>query len=216
MNEKVKNFVDAFEKELPKFLRLCYMTPGKELQVEASERLTFCKDQIAKIKEEVLADQDDDAVSAAVSLEKIIDVLNYELMMWVALKEDRTSQAWEDLITAQYSLPDALSAHEMASSFENYADHLRALERVLFYPQTFLSAGLVVGSRICSICGQEYDDCDHIKGRLYKGKFCVTELRDVQAGEVSFVNDPASKRHRVLTFTEDGVTKDSLTLRKTP
>ena len=150
------------------------------------------------------------------SLEKIIDVLNHELMMWIALKEDKAGLAWEHLITAEYSLPYALLAHEMASPFENYADHLFALEKVLFLPQTFLSPGFVVGSRICSICGQEYDDCDHVKGRLYKDEFCVQELRDIQAREVSFVHDPASKRHRVIAFTEDGVTKDSLTLRKTP
>jgi hypothetical protein len=85
----------------------------------------------------------------------------------------------------------------------------------LRFSQTFLSPGFIVGSQICSICGQEYDDCDHIKGRLYKRKFCVTELRDLQALEVSFVDDPANKRHRVIAFTEDGVTKDSLTLRTT-
>ncbi len=139
MNEKLQQFVDAFDKGLPKFLRLCYMTPGKELQLEASTHLASCRDQVTKIKEEALADQDEDSVNAAVSLEKIIDVLIHELMMWIALKEDKADQAWENLVTAEMSLPDALSAHDLASSFEAYADHFLALQTVLFPQQTFLS-----------------------------------------------------------------------------
>ena len=67
----------------------------------------------------------------------------------------------------------------------------------------------------CSICGKEYGECNHVRGKAYMGKFCSRILKDFEAKDVSFVNEPASKRHRVIAFTDNGVTRDFLTWKPT-
>lgn len=55
-----------------------------------------------------------------------------------------------------------------------------------------VSVGCAIGKAVCSICGEEYGTCQHLKGATYDGKLCVCELHDpVDAYELSFVAVPA-------------------------
>jgi hypothetical protein len=198
MQDNILRFIDVFNEELPDLLGSCYLARPKERQLIAIEMLTSLRDEALNFKQEALAKKDDDLANVALSLEKIIGMLDHELKMYVALKEDKSSEAWDYLVTAQDCLQLALTAHNRASSFEGYEKHLLDLEKVLFPKQMFLSPGMVVKSRICSICGQEYDECEHVKGRVYSGKPCVTQLKDVEVREISIVDEPASKRRRIF------------------
>lgn len=70
------------------------------------------------------------------------------------------------------------------------------------------SVGCRMGSRVCSICGEEHrpGGCGHIPGREYDGKLCYLELRDAKdAYEWSFVAVPAQKGAGVVkAFGEEG------------
>ena len=63
----------------------------------------------------------------------------------------------------------------------------------------------------CSICGKEYGDCNHIRGKAYMGRFCSRILKDVEVEEVSFTNEPANKHCLVTAIIDKGVTRDFLT-----
>lgn len=55
-----------------------------------------------------------------------------------------------------------------------------------------VSVGCAIGKAVCSICGEEYHTCGHLKGATYDGKLCICELLDpVDAYELSFVAVPA-------------------------
>ena len=68
-------------------------------------------------------------------------------------------------------------------------------------------------SQICSICDLDYDDCAHVIGRPYMGKFCYVTLIGIEAEEVSLVDDPADKDARVISYTENGQWINRMTLR---
>jgi hypothetical protein len=71
-----------------------------------------------------------------------------------------------------------------------------AIEELVFPPQVFFSAGLVVQKSICSICGTEYGDCFHVVGRPYMRELCRRILTNVVPDHVAIVNEPANKRCR--------------------
>lgn len=55
-----------------------------------------------------------------------------------------------------------------------------------------VSVGVAVRNTLCSICGEDYNDCSHRRGEEYDGKVCCVELDDAaDAYEMSFVAVPA-------------------------
>lgn len=61
-----------------------------------------------------------------------------------------------------------------------------------------VSVGCSVKHSVCSICGGS-GGCQHVKGQVYDGKLCFTELREpADAYEWSFVAVPAQRRAGVV------------------
>jgi hypothetical protein len=62
-----------------------------------------------------------------------------------------------------------------------------------------ISVGCSVGSKICSVCGEELGECEHKRGKIYNGVRCVAALeKPLDAYEFSFVAVPAQKGARVI------------------
>lgn len=213
MNEKVVLFQRGFYEVIHQYQRLCFMTRAKELQVEACEKLKELYENAHKLKLELISQKDEDASNAMLSFEEMITALHKELCMWVALKEDRSDEAWNYLVSAQTSARTALQVHPVGSHLMGYIEHLHILEHTLFPPQKFFSIGMIVKSAKCSICGEEYGECDHIKGRAYMGEHCVRNIEEADVLEGSIVDNPANKRCRIISVTEDGIERDILTWR---
>ena len=193
---------------------LLFMTIAKELQTCACESLNALAKEAGSLKKTVVALGVDDAANAILAFEKIIEALLSELNMWIALKDDDACGAWERLIDAQIAAANAARAHAVAENMSHYAVRLEAIEARLFPPQVFTSPGMIIRRAQCSICGSEYGDCSDVKGRAYLGEMCGRIISDSEVTEVSFVDEPANKRCRMLSYTEDGVTCiDCLTLR---
>jgi hypothetical protein len=113
-----------------------------------------------------------------------------ELEMWIAFKDDNPNATWDCLINAEMSTINAIRAHPTATQWEKNASRLNDIESLLFPPMTFLSPGMIIKYNECSICGKEYGECNHIRGRAYMGRFCSRILKDVEVEEISFVNEP--------------------------
>lgn len=70
------------------------------------------------------------------------------------------------------------------------------------------------GKSKCSICGSDYENCDHIKRKAYMGEMCVREITEIkEVHEVSIGEEPVDKRCRILSFSDKGTTKDPLSWR---
>ena len=52
------------------------------------------------------------------------------------------------------------------------------------------SYGGLVSKATCSICQQEYVNCNHIAGEVHRRKECVVELKKIDPAEISIVSDP--------------------------
>jgi len=71
-----------------------------------------------------------------------------------------------------------------------------------------VSVGCSVKKRICSICGNESVNCEHIRGRYYDGKMCyMTLTQPTDAYEWSFVAVPAQRSAGVIKSYKKGDTK---------
>jgi len=53
-----------------------------------------------------------------------------------------------------------------------------------------LSYGALVGKTTCSICQQEYMNCNHIAGEVHHQNECTVRLEQIDHAEVSIVSDP--------------------------
>lgn len=73
---------------------------------------------------------------------------------------------------------------------------LAAVERVVFPPQVFVSAGFASKAPKCSVCRSSYGSFDHLVGMPYRGEFCRLVYSTTTATKVSFVDFPADKRCR--------------------
>lgn len=86
-----------------------------------------------------------------------------------------------------------------------------------------VSVSCSIRRAVCSICGEEYDTCQHQKGAVYEGKECFCELLDpADAYELSFVAVPSQSQAGVtksargcgLTLSELSKAKAQLEIEK--
>jgi len=210
MNDATRSFDNELKDIIDECMQFCFMSRGKEFQQKKYEELEEIKEKAINLKNEAIDLQDEDSANAMLSFEEIVNSVMSELKMWIAFKNDNPNEAWNYLICAEMSTRNALRAHPNAVYWEKNAIRLNDLERLLFPPMVFLSPGMIIRYSECSICGKEYGECNHVRGKAYMGKFCSRILKDIEVEEVSFVNEPASKRHRVIAITDKGVTRDFL------
>lgn len=215
MNEKIKEFQVEFICVTEESTMFCFAARGKEFQIEACQKLDALKQKANALKEQMISLQDGDSANSMLSFEKLIEALINELKMWISLKEDNPNAAWDFLARAQSAARIAMQAHDVANDSTSYIEHLHDLERILFPSQIFLSAGMIVDGSTCSICGKEYGECEHIKGKAYMGKICgrrITTIKEFR--EVSIVEIPSNKHCRLSAVADkDEIERDCLTWR---
>lgn len=124
-----------------------------------------------------------------------------ELRMWLMLKENDASSAWNRYCDAEgYALN---ARHWLPPDFEpakDQVEHLRLVERIAFpYPAYFTSLGAIVGREVCTICESEYGTCDHLVGELYDGYICARRCEEIkECLHLAIVQNPADKRSRIM------------------
>ena len=216
MNKEIELLLKEFNEVIREYGKFCFISRGEEFQQDAVKKLTALKQKASSLKEKAIKLKDEESANCMLSLEDLINAMIDELEMWIALKEDNPNKAWDFLINAQSAVRTSAQAHNIAIDLnaEGYANKLHLLEKFLFPPQMFFSPSFVTEKAECSICGKEYGECEHIVGRAYMGEMCyriITKIKEVK--EVSIVEEPANKHARILTFTNDGVTRDFMTWR---
>ena len=222
MNEKqiiaqeVKAFQEEFRETTNECQKFCYMSRAKEYQVQAREKLKALETKAIKLKQKAITTKFEDAANALLCFEKMTSAIINELDMWIALKDDEPGAAWDFLVNAQMAIISAMQAHSIASNLDSYAEHLSLLEHLLFPAQMFFSPGLIIREARCSICGQEYGECDHAVGKPYMGEICSRLIIHADMEEGSIVDKPANKHARIISFTDQGVHRDFLTWRVIP
>jgi hypothetical protein len=216
VTDKLQELKTEFRETATHCQRFCFAARAREYQVEAIEQLENLNIKVTDLKAEMIATQEEDYANQLLSIEEMIDALTHELKMWVAFKDDDPHTAWTNIVEAQGSVRSAMQAHEIAGHLQPYVEHLYALEKLLFPPQTFMSVGMIVKRSTCSICGMEYGDCEHVVGKAYLGQICARVIEEVDLREASVVLEPANKHCRILTISDENGTRDLMTWRLVP
>lgn len=192
---------------------LTFVTRDQGLQSEAVDAIDGFLHVLANEKESRVAKGNEDHANLILGLQFACQSLRSELSMYLALKNDRPEDAWNHLVDAQVELGASLRAHESLRHVRNNLRKLLAIEKLMFPPQTFMSIGSVVHRERCSICQEEYSQCDHIVGRPYMGELCSIICEDIELREISLVEEPADKRARVVYFSDKGKKRNKMTWR---
>ena len=218
MNPKAEVFFEAFRDEIKDLKKFLFITRGVEILENARERLEKTKNELGQLKQEMIQLQDEDAANLILSLEHIASEIIEEFSIWIHLKKDNPNAAWDNLINAQNHATTAIQVHKVAEQFEieNYINRLHTIERVIFPPQVFVSAAMIVGRTTCSICGKDCDECEHLPGKPYMGEICLSVVsKIISADHVAIVEHPADKRCRILEFPNaHNMNRDMMTYRK--
>lgn len=86
----------------------------------------------------------------------------------------------------------------------------RTKEFQSLYPyKYFISPAFIIKEQRCSICHKSlsiHSFCEHKKGEIYDGEFCVREITDAEFLEMSIVTNPVQK-YSVLFMAKDGEKK---------
>lgn len=211
--EQVLDYFNAGIKEAEIFLCLAR---SSKLQLEQCFALDLLSYNATRIKHEAVRRGNENDANLFLGFECAIGAVRSELMMWILLKRDMPNEAWDRLVAAQMGCLDATRAHIGFAHCEQRLNDLEQLEGQIFPPQTFMSAGFVSNRLDCSVCGERYSKCEHLRGKPYMGQFCEVIHRNPRGDHVALVKTPADKRCRVVSFkTKDGH-QDKLSWEITP
>lgn len=193
--------------------RLSFFTVDKALQKEGIGSLNGVILHAREARDHAAEARNEGLANGYLSVLMLATAMKKGLEMWLALKRGRERDAWEFMVDAQRTARRAMLAGFGPEPFDELAAQAESWERALFPPQHFASAGLIVWSMTCSICGGDALVCPHQKGRPYMGRLCRYRYDALDLDHVSAVKHPENKKCRVTSFTSDSRRYDTLTRR---
>jgi len=183
-----------------------YFTRGLEFQEESVDKLDELLKSILKEKEKYVEEKNESMANGLLSIEHMILSQKRLFEMIINLKKDNSDDAWTSLVLAETHIHLAHMAAKGLFSVNdgNIPQFIEGYEKLIFPPQVYNSIEAIYGSSTCSICGEEYGKCNHIKGRAYMGKFCFEQIKDIkEMPAMAIVFEPASKLHRITHSSDD-------------
>jgi hypothetical protein len=208
-----KTTIERFNAVVDDATIFTFLTRASELQREACAKLKSLSEECRRLKVTAVRAGDEDFANLLLGFECVADCIMAEIEMWLLLKEEKPDEAWDKLVDAQNLASAAVRAHGGFAHLEKRAEYLIEMEKIIFPPQNFLSVGLVVKQRICSLCGKEYGECEHVVGRPYWGRFCAVITKGIEPDHVALVKEPADKGCRVTHFAVEGGSRNKMTWR---
>ena len=213
MNNKLPSFVEEFNIAIREAEVFLSITRCSKLQRNEIESLREFQSNVFDMKSKAIAENNEKLANMLLGYECVVDTLLAELEMWILLKQDDPDKAWDKLVAAQASSIGAVRAHEGFNHLIRHYQRLEAIEQLVFPSQVFICSGMIVRHQECSICGGEYEDCEHLKGKPYMGEFCRVIVRDAVIDHAAIVENPANKRCRIMNIEVEGVRRNKMSWR---
>jgi hypothetical protein len=213
MLPEVQSLLDGFNSVTKRAEKFNCFVRGAEFQKDAIQELKAFIPRAEELKRCLAKRGEADSANFLLGLISILNALEQELEMILALKNDNPDAAWSCLVSAQTFISTAMKAHTSFEYLHGYLGKLDAQEKIFFPPQTFCSPGLIVRKSKCSICNSDYGECEHIKGTAYNGELCVRIIEQAELLEMSIVEEPANKHARAYSLSEKGEDRDIMTWR---
>jgi hypothetical protein len=150
MSERFSEVIEDFNKIAHESRILLFIARDSDLQRDAITKLSGLLSTLKKWKQEAIRQGNEDCANFVLGLECLTKAIQAELTMWLLLKEEMAEKAWEKLVDAETEISHDMRAHEQFKNLEEHAQRLDAIEKLVFPPQVFLSAGMIVRKQICS------------------------------------------------------------------
>ena len=158
----------------------------------------ICKIHIENVQKTI-----DNQVGDNLYLNSAFLVKNYLLLLrslsncWFEMIHGNESTSWQllqDSLDCLHNLRCYFDCYE-SSGLEDLEHNILVVENAFPYCY-FLSPGLIVLKKECSICKLDPDDpeCPHIQGRLYGGRIANTIITECDLKEISLTPTPEDKR----------------------
>lgn len=189
-------------KALAECLNLSHASVGTELQAHAINRLADLDERVTAFWNDARTRKKECAANLAFGLLRFIGGSASFLRMWVKIKQDEMSHAWDCLVDAQDEIECGLRIID-SKELREIVQILHVLEQLLFPPQQFVSSSIVYEYASCTICGGVYGECGHIAGKLYMGVMCAKKVENVShLDHLAYVKEPADKACRVTEIQQ--------------
>lgn len=201
----------AYEQLKEEVEPLLFLARDRDLQVQGATLAREFVDKCHGLRLAAIMNRDERAANDLLGLASIGNALAFELDVYVLLKDGRSENAWVQLIDAQDAIAAASRASSSFTNLQAKFDHLRNMENWFFPPQSFTSAGMIAERQDCSICQDAYSKCDHIAGRIYMGRFCNIELKNIRPDHIALVKTPYDRRCRITSFAVSGGERNQMT-----
>lgn len=212
MTDNFPPFLTEFNEAVKETGAFLSIARASELQQDASEALEQLIPKINEEKARAVKDKNEDYANMLLGCECVTAALIAELKMWILLKQEEPDAAWDQMVSAQNAYIAATRAHSGFHHLALFHQRMEAIEQLVFPPQVFISAALIVERQECSICGDEYEDCAHLIGKPYMGEFCSVVMGgNAKIHSVSIVENPADKRCRMQRFSGEGDSRKRMT-----
>lgn len=215
-SKEVKELFDEFNALISNSQNVAIFTRDIDLQNGELKILNNFIEKAEKLKKENREIYTESELNLILCLIISADTIKSELNMLINLKEGNMDAAWACLVRAQYQTAIVANNHPFSDGkyLHGYLSKLDAYEKILFPKMMFASTGGIIKETKCSICHKDYEECDHLKGKMYGGELCVREIHEIDLEEVSLVENPANKLCRIISTERNGKSVDILTLKE--
>lgn len=213
---EVKEILEEFNQVIAKAENIAIYSRDIELQKKEREKLSKFIKKAEKLIKENKEKYSEPELNLILCLILSAESIDSELSMIICLKNGEMDAAWASLIRAQKLISVVATNHPISDGnyLQGLLSKLDAFEKLLFPRMMFASTGGIIKKTRCNICGLEYENCEHLKGKMYKGELCVREIHEIDLEEVSLVENPADKLCRQLEVEYNGKMVDILTLKE--
>lgn len=215
-NVPIECLIEEFNRVISNSENIAIFTRDIDLQKKERETLNAFIQKTESIKKSNANNYSELELNLILCMIFSSEALLNEISMLINLKEGNMDAAWNHLIYAQNNTSIVACNHPLNNEkkFKGYLDRLDAYEKILFPKMMFASIGGIIRECKCSICKDDYEECDHIKGKMYNGELCVREIHKIELEEISIVVKPANKLCRIMTTERNGKKVDVLTLKE--
>ena len=215
-NVEVENLIEEFNRIISNSENIAIFTRDIDLQKEEKETLNAFIQKTETIRKSKAKNYSEPELNLILCMIISAEALLNEISMLINLKEGNMDAAWNHLIYAQNKTFIVACNYPLKNEneLEGYLSRLDAYEKLIFPKMMFASIGGIMRKSKCSICKNDYEECDHVKRKMYNGELCVREIHKIELEEISIVEKPANKLCRITTIQRNGKNVDVLTLKE--
>lgn len=193
---------EEFTKITNKAIKHDLLVVDYQLQEEMVKVLELLLQKIKGIKKQAINNHDEKNANHLFYMQCCSNAIICSLKTWINLKNQKPVEAWHKLIDAQEYLYYALKVKINIPQITAYLNKLKNIEYANFPQFTrYLSASSIIEGGQCSVCGKDFDTCEHIEEMVYCGIACKrVNPKILECNHVALVENPEDRRCIITEF----------------